>query len=82
MKNIFRKINHFLFHLALWPILILSPIAFLGEITSPRFIIRFFTAIGLPNGYAHIVTIGLSLCVVLLITVILKAKVFQEKHFV
>ena len=44
--------------------------------------IRLFTAIGVPSGYDHIVTIGLSLCVVLLITVILKAKVFREKPFV
>ena len=54
MKNTFRKINHFLFHLTLWPILILSPIAILGELTSPGFMIRLFTAIGIPEEWVPV----------------------------
>lgn len=82
MKHTLQKINHFVFHLTLWPMLILSPIAFLGEITSPGFMIRLLTSIGLPNGYDFILTLGLSLFVVLGITVFLKARIFKEKPFI
>lgn len=78
MKEIFRKINHFLFHLTLWPLLLLFPLGLLDELLGAGFLIRLFTSFGFPNGYDVLVSINIFLCAVFLVTAILKAKVFKE----
>ena len=78
MKNTFRKINHFLFHLTLLPMLLLFPLGLLDELLGAGFLIRLFTYFGFPNGYDWLVKVNIALCAILLVTVILKVKVFKD----
>ena len=82
MKKVFQRINHLLFYLTLWLMLLLFPLGLLEQITGAGFMTRLFASIGLVNGFDFILTLGLSLFVVFAVTVILKAKVFKEKPFV
>lgn len=78
MKDTFRKINHFLFHLTLWPMLLLFPLGLLDEVLGAGFLIQLFTSFGFSNGYDVLVKINILLCAIFLVTIILKVKVFKE----
>ena len=78
MKRTFRKLNHILFHLSLWPMLLLFPLGLLSELLGAGFMIRLFASFGFPDGYDWLVKVSIALCAIFLVTVLLKIKVFKE----
>ena len=78
MKRKLQKINHFLFHLTLWPMLLLFPLGVLDQLLSAGFLIRMFASLGFPDGYDWLVLVNIALCAVFLVTILLKVKVFKE----
>ena len=78
MKRKLQKINHFLFHLTLWPMLLLFPLGVLDQLLGAGFLIRMFASLGFPKGYDWLVRMNIALCAVFLVTVLLKVKVFKE----